>query len=443
MKTCDVMELMQEKKQTDNFWKIVSALIVGGGLFVSGLIIGKNSMSVVAEGEKTWGAEGPLGASSTLIWDALQIAKDKYVHINDVKDEDFLYGAVEGVISALGDPYSTFFRPEDAKKFNEDVQGNFGGIGAEIGKRDGALIIVAPLKGNPAEAAGLKAGDKIIKVDDTFTDDLSVEEAVKLIRGTIGTKVKLQIFREGWDKTREFEVTRANIILPTLDWEMLQAPGEKEANVAYFALHSFNANASQAFNDAVFQALFKGTKGIILDVRNNSGGYLDVSIDIAGHFLGRGETVVMEKFRSGKKEKLIARGNGALKNLPIVVLVNEGSASASEILAGALRDQKGAKLVGVKTFGKGSVQELETMRDGSTLKISVAEWITPAGHSIDKKGLSPDVEIKQPESKEKEEQEDVQKTKALEQIAPLLGKKADSPLTIEIIDIKTTGTEKK
>ncbi len=429
-----------ENQKSGNFWKIISVLIVGGGLFISGLIVGKNSAPAIAEEGVKWSAEGPFGTSTSLIWDALQIAKEKYVHIDEVKEEKFLYGAIEGVIAALGDPYSTFFPPEDAKKFNEDIQGNFGGIGAEIGKREGVLVVIAPLKGNPAEAAGLKAGDKILKVDDTFTEGLGVEEAVKIIRGSIGTKVKLLILREGWSEPRDFEITRANIKLPTLDWEMLAASDE-EASVAYIALYSFNANASEAFNDAVFQALFKGTKGVILDLRNNSGGYLDVAIDIAGHFVSRGEAVVLEKFRSGETRKLIARGSGALRNIPVVVLVNEGSASASEILAGALRDQKGAALVGTKTFGKGSVQELETLKDGSTLKISTAEWITPKGHSIDKTGLTPDVEVKMPEQKGKEEPQDTQKEKALEIIRPLLGKKADAPLTIEVIDINATSTE--
>ncbi|MDP3725054.1 MAG: S41 family peptidase [Nanoarchaeota archaeon] len=443
---------MDKKEPTFHGWKIVSALIVAGAIFYSGLIIGKSSVPTVATGEADWAADGPLGASTTLVWDALRIAKDKYVHINDVKEEDFLYGAIEGIIGALGDPYSTFFRPEDAKKFDEDIRGNFGGIGAEIGKKEGELIIVAPLKGNPAEAAGLKAKDKIVKIDDTFAADLSVEEAVKIIRGEIGTKVGLLIMREGWDRPRDFEIARANIVLPTLDWEMLKAPGEEEANVAYIALHSFNGNASQAFNDAVFQALFRGTKGVILDLRNNSGGFLDVAVDIAGHFLERGEMVTGEKFRSGEVRKLISRGNGSLRNLPVVVLVNGGSASASEILAGALRDQNGAILVGEKTFGKGSVQELETLKDGSTLKISTAEWITPNGNSINKVGLAPDVEIKleepkAPDSPERSKDEnpsvptkegtqkpkDIQKEAALKAIAPLLGRRADSPLTIEVV----------
>ncbi|MEK7077167.1 MAG: PDZ domain-containing protein, partial [Patescibacteria group bacterium] len=214
-----------QKEKTGNIWKITSVLIVAAGVFYSGFIIGKSFVPKVAEKEAGWGPEGPLGTSTTLVWDALQIAKDKYVHIDEVKEDAFLYGAIEGVVNALGDPYSTFFRPEDAKKFDEDIRGNFGGIGAEIGKKDSELVVIAPLKGNPAEAVGLKAGDRIIKVDDTFADGLSVEEAVKIIRGEIGTKVKLLIMREGWDKTREFEITRAKIILPTLDWEMLKAPG--------------------------------------------------------------------------------------------------------------------------------------------------------------------------------------------------------------------------
>ncbi|OGG42514.1 hypothetical protein A3A21_02300 [Candidatus Jorgensenbacteria bacterium RIFCSPLOWO2_01_FULL_45_25b] len=426
MKEKNIVNTLMKQK-----WIIFGGLIVIGGVFLGGVRFG--SLYAPKE-EKAYTA---LTTSSTpldftLLKEAISIAKEKYVHIDKVKEEDFLYGAVEGAIASVGDPYTTFFRPDDAKKFEEDIRGNFGGIGAEIGIRDKQLLIISPLKGNPAEALGLKAGDKILKIDDKTTQDITVEEAVKNIRGEIGTTVRLLIFREGWNDAKEFKITRAIINLPTLDLEMISLPGSEDKNIAYIQLHTFNGNATNLFYKAAFSALLQGTNGVVLDLRNNSGGYLDVAIDIAGWFMKKGEVVTKEKFRSGKTEQLIARGNGALKDIPVVVLVNEGSASASEILAGALRDNRGAKLIGEKTFGKGSVQELEKLRDGSTLKISIAEWLTPLGGSIDHVGLEPDVKIKPLEEKEEskkdeKKKEDVQLKKALEVLAPLVSKEKALP----------------
>ena len=439
---------MAEKKSP--IWAALSILIIGGAIFYGGFQIGKGQLASLIRNqveveeeteieEEVASSTDEFGPESELLWDALEVAREKYLRINDISEEDFLYGAIQGVIDALDDPNSSFFPPEDAQKFTEDLQGNFGGIGAEIGMSDEGVIVVAPLEGNPAERAGLQAGDRILEVDGESTAGKTVEEAVIMIRGKIGVPVTLRIFREGWSEARDIKITRANIQIPTLKWEMLQAPGEESANVAYIQLFSFNANAAGAFSDAVFQSLFQGTKGVILDLRNNTGGFLDAAVRIAGHFVERGEVITYQKFRSGEKSPLISRGNAEYRNLPVVVLVNGGSASASEIVAGALRDHRGAILVGQITFGKGSVQELQDLGDGSTLKITTAEWITPNGHSIDKQGLDPDVEVELPEPEEgAEEIEDTQRAKALELIAPLLGEKAPSPLTIEIIDLRNT-----
>ncbi len=347
-----------------------------------------------------------LNADFGLFWDSLQSIKDNYFKIGDVKDEDLLYGAIKGVVGALDDPYSVFFNPSDAQKFNEDIQGNFGGIGAEIGIRNNQLVIIAPLKGNPAEAAGLKAADKILKVDDKFTNDLTVEEAVKLIRGEAGTEVILLILRDGWDEAKEFKVKRAIVVVPTLDWEM------KPGNVAYFHLYNFNANAPELFYQDALEALVKGARGVVLDLRNDPGGYLEVANNIASWFLDRGAIIVREKFRSGEENLIYATGPAALSEVPTVVIVNGGSASASEIVAGALRDVRGIKLVGEKTFGKGTVQEVHELSGGSSIKISVAEWLTPEGHEINNKGLEPDYEVKMPEDLKPDQ--DPQLDKALE-----------------------------
>ena len=331
--------------------------------------------------------ESVLEADLSIFWDVIRIIKDKHFKIEDVEDQDLLYGAIAGVVGALDDPYSLFFSPSDAKKFNEDITGSFGGIGAEIGIRDNQLLIIAPLKGNPAETVGLQAGDKILKVDDTFTNNLTIEGAVKIIRGEVGTEVTLLVLRDDWSEAKEFNITRAVVVVPTLDWEIVSD------DIAYFRLYNFNASAPQLFYQATFSALLKGTQGVILDLRNNSGGFLEVANNIASWFLERGDVIVKEKFRSGDEKLFRGSGPNAFLKIPAIVLVNGGSASASEIVAGALRDNRGIKLVGEKTFGKGTVQEVETLRDGSSIKISVAEWLTPAGHQIDNVGLEPDVEV--------------------------------------------------
>lgn len=336
----------------------------------------------------------PLDVDFSLFWDAIDLAKNKFVNADNIKDKDFLYGAIRGALSSLDDPYSGFFEPVDAQKLDEDLTGSFGGIGAEIGVKNNQLIVIAPLKNNPAEKVGLKAGDKILAINGTSTADITVEKAVKMIRGKTGTQVVLSIFRDGFEEAKDFKIIRQIIVVPTLDWEM------KTSDIAYVQLYSFNANAESLFYQAALSALVKGARGMVLDLRNDPGGFLDTAVDIAGWFLKKGEIVVVEKFRSGEKKYLRANGNSALNNMPVVILVNGGSASASEILAGALKDNRGIKLVGEKTFGKGSVQELENLKDGSTLKISIAEWLTPKGTAINKKGIIPDYEIKPAEKKD-------------------------------------------
>jgi len=354
-----------------------------------------------------------INSDFSIFWKAVQLIKDKYYNIKDVKDQDLLYGAIRGVAGALGDPYSVFFKPSDAKKFAEDINGTFGGIGAEIGIRNNQLMIISPLKGNPAEAAGLKALDQILKIDDTLTNDLIIDEAVKLIRGEPGTQVKLLIFRNGWKEAKEFIITRQTIVVPTLDWEM------KSGGILYIHLYNFNTNASPLFGEAVFSGMLKGARGMILDLRNNPGGFLEVAVDIAGWFLHRGDVVVQEKFQSGERKLLKANGNEVLAEAPMVILVNSGSASASEILAGALRDKRHLTIIGEKTFGKGTVQEVNDLEDGSALKVSIAEWLTPNGLEINKKGIEPDIEVKMTDD-DVANNRDPQLDKALEVIRQML-----------------------
>jgi carboxyl-terminal processing protease len=371
-------------------WKGITAgvvvLLFGAVLFYVGFRFGnlkesyEPQYSIPANGTSTL-----LNANFSLFWDAIQLVKEKYYNPSAINDNQMLYGAINGALSSLGDPYSVFFSPSDSTKFDQDLSGSFGGIGAEIGtNKNNQLVIISPLKGTPAEAAGLRAGDQILQVNGTSTTNMSPDEAVKIIRGDVGTKVNLLIMREGWQQSKTFSVTRALINVPTLDWKML--PG----NIADIQLYNFDANAGTEFYNAALQALLQNAHGMILDLRDNPGGFLDVAQNIAGWFLKRGSPVVIERFRGNQEQTLYANGNAALSQMPVVLLVNGGSASAAEILSGALRDDRGIKLIGVQTFGKGSVQEIENLPDGASMKVSIAEWLTPNGTTINKVGLKPD-----------------------------------------------------
>jgi carboxyl-terminal processing protease len=277
--------------------------------------------------------------------------------------------------------------PSDAQKFTEDISGEFSGIGAEIGIRDGQLVVVSPMKDSPAERAGLKPMDKILMVDSENTDGFTTDDAVKIIRGEKGTAVVLTIFRDSWAEPKKISIIRDTIIIPTMEWEM-------RGNIAYVRLYNFYEKAPYLFYQMAIDFSQYNPRGMVLDLRNDPGGYLNVAINLAGWFMDGGKVVVVEEFGNGEKQEYTSYGNGYFKNIPVVVLVNGGSASASEILAGALRDIRGSKLVGEKTFGKGTVQEVEQLSDGSLAKITVAHWRLPGGLIIEKNGLEPDYEVK-------------------------------------------------
>ena len=329
-----------------------------------------------------------------LFWETWDNLHAKYVDKSKLNDENLLYGAISGMIKGANDPYTVFFPPQESKGFKQDVSGSFGGIGAEIGKKNNFLVIIAPLEDTPAQKAGLTAGDKILKINNESTDNLTVEEAVVKIRGEVGTKVVLAILR-GADGTKVKDITieRAIIKIPITKLEAL-----KDNKIARLSFYSFTSTAPFEFQQSAAKILSTtGYKGIILDLRNNPGGYLEVAVDIAGWFLNTGDLVAIEDFGKdngqGKTTEFRASGLGALKNYPLVVLVNQGTASAAEILAGALRDNRGIKLIGEKTFGKGSVQELVNLKGESSLKVTVAKWLTPKKYSISESGLEPDYKV--------------------------------------------------
>lgn len=327
----------------------------------------------------------PQGLDFSLFWDTWNVIEEKYAGRLELNRQGMIYGAISGMVKSLDDPYSVFMNPEDSHRFLEDIKGSFEGIGAEIGIKNGVLTVIAPLEGTPAKRAGLKARDKIIKIDDTLTAELTLDKAVNLIRGPKGTKVVLTIIRAG--ESKEIEIIRGIIDIPEVRWEL------KEEDIAYIDIFHFSEEVSREFTKVAVEVLASNARGIVIDLRNNPGGYLERAVDIAGWFLEKGKVVVIEDFGNDKKKEYRTHGNARLKDFPLVVLINQGSASASEILAGALRDNKAVKLVGEKSFGKGSVQQLEKLKGGASLKITIAKWLTPKGISIMDEGLEPDIKV--------------------------------------------------
>ncbi len=324
----------------------------------------------------------------SLFWKVWELLKDKYVDRAGLDANKLFYGAIDGMLAASGDPYTTFFSPEENKEFNEDMSGTFEGIGAEMGIKDEIITIIAPLEGMPAERAGLLPGDKIVKIDDVASSSYSLDEAVKHIRGPKGTSVKLTIFREGDEETRDIVVERGVISVKSVRSEV------KEGNIAYIRVSRFGEDTDALFTEALKVAVRDQSQGIIIDLRNNPGGFLDSAVEMASLMLPSGNIVVMEEDGAGKRKELKARGGDIASSIPTVVLINEGSASASEILAGALSENRdNVTLIGKKSFGKGSVQEVIPVGTDTSVKITVARWLTPEGHQINKAGISPDIEV--------------------------------------------------
>ncbi|MDO8584762.1 MAG: S41 family peptidase [bacterium] len=372
--------------------KLCAALLVIGAVAFASYWFGTTHPStLVIKGVTNIENDPKVTADFSVFWEAWNRIKDEALKGSELKEGDMTYAAISGLVKSLDDPNSVFFPPADAQKFEEDVAGNFGGIGAEIGTRDEIIVVIAPLKDSPSEKAGIRSGDKILKVGDKSTTGMSVMDAVKIIRGPKGTSVTLNVFRDGWDKPKDFSIVRDTIMVPTMDWKML------DGHIGYIHIRNFNENAPGLFARAAKELVADGVNGLIVDVRDDPGGFLEVAVTLAGWFMEQGSLVVTEEFRADApqpKEQFRAYGNGLFIPVPIVVLINQGSASASEILAGALRDNRGAIMVGEKSFGKGTVQELRRLHDGSSMKLTVAHWLMPKGDLIEKNGIKPDYEVK-------------------------------------------------
>lgn len=336
----------------------------------------------------------PEDVDFALFWKAWNTVNEKFVRTkvaSTTTDKDKVYGAIKGMVESVNDPYTVFFPPAEATSFESEIEGNFEGVGMEMGIKNEILTVITPLKGSPAEKAGIRPGDKVIQIEGKITTDYSIDQAVKLIRGKKGTAVTLLIVREGVEKPIEIKIVRDTINLPTIDTKL-----DTKNNIFTIKLYTFSAQSASLFRNALREFVDSKSNKLILDLRGNPGGFLDAAVDMASWFLPPGKTVVMEDYGNGKTQ-VVERSKGYNifnENLRMVILIDGGSASASEILAGALSEYGKAKLVGTKSFGKGSVQEYIKLNSETALKVTVARWLTPNGKSISEGGLIPDVEVK-------------------------------------------------
>lgn len=378
-----------ENERRRKFIAVALSLIVVGAAFFLGIGVGYANRPSVEKVVNVIRPETnrPAEVNFSQFWDVWRLVESKYVDRDKIDRKKLVDGAIAGMVKAVGDPYTVFLTKDEARRFESDIQGSFEGIGAEIGLRKGTITIIAPLRGSPAERAGLHAGDKILKIDDAFTADITVDEAVKLIRGKGGTKVRLTIFRDTENAPREVAITREKIVIPNIRTE------QKPDGIFVIQLNQFSRPAPGDFESAVKEFQKSGSAKLIFDLRNNPGGYLDAAISIASWFIPSGHPILTERWNDGREEVYRSKGYRALERTPVVVLVNQGSASASEIVAGALHDDRQIQLIGEKTFGKGLVQELENLPGGASLKVTVAKWLTPSGKSINQSGLEPDIKV--------------------------------------------------
>ena len=424
-------------KQVRNIIIAVALLLLAGEV---GYWLGNNGVKVRGsklEVQSLINSETPSEKQNidfSLFWEVWDRLEKTYLEKGDVNPEKMVYGAISGMTAALGDPYTVFLPPSDNKSSKEDLNGSFEGVGIQLGYKDGdKLVVVAPLKDLPADKAGVKSGDLILHIKDeqkdidTDTIGMSLPEADKIIRGLKGNVVTLTLFHEGDKEPYSVDLTRDTITVPSVEVKFGRLNDEgkweesQEGNVAvWLRLYRFGELTDDQWDEAVREVLSKcgsqgnfNCEGIVLDVRNNPGGFLDAAVNLAGEFLDNNLLVVKQENSDFSNQDYNVKRIGRLTKVPLVVLVNRGSASASEILAGALRDHGRAKIVGEKSFGKGTIQEAVDLREGSGLHVTVAKWLLPAGDWIHEKGIVPDIQVGYDES---DEARDLQLERAVEEL---------------------------
>lgn len=358
--------------------KTVVLFIIIVTVATAGISIGRWTVTAV-------GAEVDLYGELKLFSEALSLVRKNYVE--EVKPKELIYGAIKGMLSSL-DPHSSFMTPEQYKEMQVDTRGEFGGVGIQIGIKDGMLTVIAPIEDTPAFKAGIKSGDRIIKINDEFTKNMSLQDAVSKMRGVPSSTVKITILREGWKETRDFVITREIIKIKSVKSKML------EDGIGYIKINQFQEQTSSDLSNAMTALKQEHATSLILDLRNNPGGLLNSAIDVSSQFLPPGKLVVFIKDKKGEKTEYRSGKSNGESSIPMVVLVNQGSASASEIVAGALKDWSRAVIIGTQTFGKGSVQSVVPLNDGSALKLTTAKYYTPKGVSIQTTGITPDIIVK-------------------------------------------------
>lgn len=357
--------------------KLVIAVILVFTVAAAGILIGRWKICSVGAEE---GYE-----ELKVFTEALSLVRKNYVE--DVKPKDLIYGAIKGMLGSL-DPHSAFMSPEQYKEMQVDTRGEFGGLGIQIGIKDGMLTVIAPLEDTPAYKVGIKSGDRIIKINNEFTKDMGLHDAVSKMRGAPSTSVKITILREGWKETRDFTIVREVIKIKSVKYKVL------EDGIGYIKLIQFQEQTSSNLSAAMESLAKENINALILDLRNNPGGLLNSAVDVSSQFLSSGKLVVFIKDKKGDKIEYKSNKHKTDFNLPMIVLVNQGSASASEIVAGALKDWNKAVLIGTQTFGKGSVQSVVPLGDGSALRLTTARYYTPKGTSIQTTGIVPDIPVK-------------------------------------------------
>jgi len=390
---------IKTRKILKYIFKVLVILIIASIIFLSGIYLASNNktfsqisqkeslyLGVLTGKYKKVDGQWARNIDFDYYWEVWDILKNTYVDKDEINDKELFYGSLKGLVSSLDDPYSEFMNPVENEEFNNDMSGTFDGIGAELGIRDNILTVISPIDGTPAQKAGIMAGDKILEINGESTQNMNINEAVSKIKGEKGTEVVLSIFRDGFEDIKKIPIVRDTIIIKSVKYEKLNN------DLFLISIDSFNNDTKKILIEAIAKINEIKPKGVIIDLRNNPGGYLDTAVEVLGEWIN-GKTAVIEKFGDGKTTEYKAMGNNGLENYKTVILINGGSASASEIVAGALHDYNKATIIGEQSYGKGSVQMVEDLSDGSAVRITVAEWITPYGQSINKTGIKPDIEV--------------------------------------------------
>lgn len=402
---------MKINKDYLKFLKFISIILILIGVYYLGYGIGHKNITIDSSYKPkivNLNDGKPKDVDFSIFWDAWDIVKNAFVK-KDIDYTKMVHGAISGMLASLNDPYTVFMTNEQSENFKEDLNGSFDGIGIEVTPKDGYLVVIAPLDGLPAQKAGIRSKDMILKIDGAEVNQMNYSEAINKIRGPKGTEVTLSILHDGDTEPTDIKVIRDKVVVKSVKWEIINN------DIMYIRISQFGDDTFDLVNQAIDEVSSKGIKKVIVDVRDDPGGYLEKCIDITSLFISEG-VVVKEEDRNGKIIESMTTHLPRLNNEKVVVLINGGSASASEIFAGAIQDHQRGLLIGEKSFGKGSVQNLETLKDGSQVKITIAKWLTPNGKAIDKEGIMPDIEVKASDE-DIQNKNDVQLQKAIEEVS--------------------------